>query len=82
MTIKNRVNKLESVCGTHRAYFLAIIPKPGETEEQATARTLKANSLRSLDEVGVAVFIMHFGPGYENLRSEQKQISNRDRKSG
>ena len=81
MTIKHRVNKLEAVYGTGLVPFLVIIPKHGETEEQATARTLKTNGLRSVDEVVTAVFIMCFGPGYENLRSEQKLIRS-DRKNG
>ena len=81
-TIKNRVNKLESVYGQSLVPFLVVNPERGENEEQAINRTLKANGLRSMDEVDTMVIIQKFGPGYENLRTEQGRIKKRVRKNG
>lgn len=82
MTIKQRVNKLALVYGQSLVPFLVVNPERGENEEQAITRTLEDNGLGSMDEVDTVVIIQKFGPGYENLRSEQGKIKKRGRKNG
>ena len=59
MTIKNRVNKLESVYGTSRRPFIVAIQKYGEDEDRAITRSLETNGLRR-EEVDQVIVIRRF----------------------